>query len=350
MKIDFHSYRRAAAHDDCSLNTDYCPMSSPPPLSARLAGLRILIAGDLVLDEYLIGRVSRLSREAPVPVLEQTRVRHVPGGAANPAVNIRSMGAQAVLAGLLGDDDAARILRELLEARGVDLAGVITDPDRPTTHKIRLVAEGAYVFAHHLARVDRLSRTPVSGDREQRLCDRIRAALPGVNAVLVSDYRLGVVTPAVVEAVRAAAAEGGALTAVDTQGNLAAFRGFDVLRCNAREAMSYLGRELTDDSGYEKALRDIQGELAARSVIITRGAEGVSAIDETGQVFHLPASNRTQVFDVTGAGDVFIAVVTLMRALGLDIRTAVMYGNRAAGVAVTRLGNVAVRPTDLDMA
>ena len=324
-------------------------MSLPPDLLARMTGLRILVVGDLVLDEYLIGRVSRLSREAPVPVLEQTRVQYVPGGAANPAVNIRSLGAQAVMAGLLGKDDAAVRLQELLADRGVDLAGVIIDPSRPTTHKVRLVAEGAYVFAHHLARVDRLSRTPVTGDRERRLCDRIDAILPQVDAVLISDYRLGVVTPAVVEAVRRAARSRGILTTVDTQGNLAAFHGFDVLRCNAGEAMSYLGRELAEDEAYEAALREIMGTLEARSVIITRGAEGVSGVDEAGVVFHLPASNRTQVFDVTGAGDVFIAVVTLMRTLGVDLQTAAALGNRAAGVAVTRLGNVAVQPRDLNL-
>lgn len=321
----------------------------PSPLASRISRLRILVVGDLVLDEYLIGRVSRLSREAPVPVLEQTHTRHVPGGAANPAVNIRSMGAQAVMAGLLGDDDAGRRLRMLLEARGVDLAGVISDPQRPTTHKVRLVAEGAYVFAHHLARVDRLSRTAVSGDREQHLCDRIGAILPGVDAVLVSDYRLGVVTPAVAEVVRRAAGACSILTAVDTQGNLAAFRGFDLLRCNAQEAMGYLGRELAGDEAYETAVREIMQALDARSVIITRGAEGVSGIDSEGNVFHLPASNRTQVFDVTGAGDVFIAVVTLMRTLGVALPAAAALGNRAAGVAVTRLGNVAVKPEDIGL-
>ncbi len=311
--------------------------------------LRVLVVGDLVLDEYLIGRVGRLSREAPVPVLEQTHSRHVPGGAANPAVNIRSMGAQAVVAGLLGEDDEAGALRALLAARGVDLTGVITDPDRPTTHKIRLVAEGAYVFAHHLARVDRLSRTPIAGSREQRLCDHIRAITPAVNAVLVSDYRLGVVTPAVVDTVRRAADGRDLSLVVDTQGNLAAFRGFDVLRCNAHEAADYLGRELAGDNAYAGALQEIRTKLDARAVIITRGAEGVSAIDEAGEAFHLPASNRSQVFDVTGAGDVFIAVVTLALTLGLDLYTAVTYGNRAAGVAVTRLGNVAVRPEDIGL-
>jgi rfaE bifunctional protein kinase chain/domain len=308
---------------------------------------RILIVGDLILDEYLIGRVSRLSREAPVPVLEQTRADYVPGGAANPAANVQSMGSQAVLAGVLGADDAGRRLRELLDARGIDLAGVIADPDRPTTQKTRIVAEGAYVFAHHLARVDRLSRAPLSGDRERHLCDRIETLMPGVDAVLVSDYRLGVVTPTVVETVRRAAARHGVLTTVDTQGNLAAFRGFDLVRCNAAEAAAFLGRPLATDADFARALAQILRELDARSVIITRGSAGFSCITPEGETVHLPASNRTQVFDVTGAGDAFIAVTTLALAAGLDVKAAAELGNRAAGVAVTRLGNVAVRPEEM---
>ena len=174
----------------------------PASLPTRISSLRLLVVGDLVLDEYLIGRVHRLSREAPVPVLEQTRADYVPGGAANPAANIRSMGAGAVMAGLLGADDAGERLRALLEARGVDLSGVIIDPARPTTHKMRIVAEGAYVFAHHLARVDRLSRAPVGGELAQQLSQRIALLIPQVDAVLISDYRLGVVTPGVIEQVR----------------------------------------------------------------------------------------------------------------------------------------------------
>ncbi len=316
-------------------------------MSLPLTPRRILIVGDLVLDEYLIGRVSRLSREAPVPVLEQTRAEYMPGGAANPAANVQSLGSQAIMAGVLGADDAGRRLRELLAQRGVDLAGVITDPDRPTTQKTRIVAEGAYVFAHHLARVDRLSREPVSGDRERHLCDRIATLTPGVDAVLVSDYRLGVVTPAVVATVREEARRHGVLTTVDTQGNLAAFRGFDLVRCNAQEAAGYLGRALHTDGDFEEALRELVAGLDARMALISRGASGLSFITPEGEVRHLPASNRTQVFDVTGAGDTLIAVVTLALAAGLDLPTAAALGNRAAGIAVTRLGNVAVRPDEV---
>ncbi|RUA15153.1 MAG: ribokinase, partial [Clostridia bacterium] len=229
-----------------------------------LSNLRVLVVGDLVLDDYLIGRVNRLSREAPVPVLEQTRVRYVPGGAANPACNVQSLGSQAVMAGLVGDDDAAVRLRALLDDRGVDLSAVITDAGRVTTQKTRIVAEGAYVFAHHLARVDRLTREPVSGDRERHLCDRIAAVIPTVDAVLASDYRLGVMTPRVVAAVRDQARAHNILTTVDTQGNLAAFRGFDLLRCNAQEAMRYLGRRLERDEEYERALQELLADGVGR--------------------------------------------------------------------------------------
>lgn len=309
-----------------------------------LSNLRVLVVGDLVLDDYLIGRVSRLSREAPVPVLEQTRARYVPGGAANPACNVQSLGSQAVMAGLVGDDDAAIRLRALLDDRGVDLSAVITDAGRVTTQKTRIVAEGAYVFAHHLARVDRLTREPVSGDRERHLCDRIAAVMPTVDAVLASDYRLGVMTPRVVAAVRDQARAHNVLTTVDTQGNLAAFRGFDLLRCNAQEAIRYLGRRLEKDEEYERALQELLESLEARFAIISRGDQGLSGMAREGRAFHLPASNRSQVFDVTGAGDVLIAVVTLALAAGQDLLTAATWGNRAAGVAVTRLGNVAVGP------
>lgn len=316
-------------------------------LISRIAHLRLLVVGDLVLDEYLIGRVQRLSREAPVPVLEQTRARYVPGGAANPAVNIQSLGGRAVMAGVVGEDAAAAQLRALLTERGVDLTGVITDPARPTSQKTRIVAEGAYVFAHHLARVDRLSRAPVADAEARRLGERITAIMPEVDAVLVSDYRLGVVAPAIVDTVRQQARRHQVLTVVDTQGNLSPFAGFDLLRCNAHEAAAYLGRPLQSDDDFAEALHELVQSLHARAAIITRGEAGLSGLAAGEEVFHLPARNRTQVFDVTGAGDVLIAVATLALAAGLDLRAAAALGNRAAGVAVTRLGNVAVTPADL---
>ena len=318
-----------------------------PDLIARLAKRRILVVGDLLLDEYLIGRVRRLSREAPVPVLEQTRRRYLPGGAANPAANIRSLGSQAVVVGLLGRDETAELLRAALAALGIDMAGIVVDAERPTTRKTRIVAEGSYVFAHHLARVDHVSREPVQGDRERHLCDRIASLMPGCDAVLVSDYRSGAVTPAVVRTIRDAARRHDALSVVDSQGDLGQFRGFDLVRCNRQEAERYLGEPLHSDADFDQALGRLLAELEVGGMVISRGSEGLSLLDRGLEPQHLASTNRSQVFDVTGAGDTLTAVIALALAAGLDLRTAAQLGNLAAGIAVQRLGNVAVTAKEL---
>lgn len=316
-------------------------------LVGHLAGQRLLVVGDLVLDEYQIGRVSRLSREAPVPVLEQTRAEYVPGGACNPAANIRSLGSDALLIGLLGQDEAGARLSAELQRRGLDLAGIVHDPARPTTHKTRIVAEGSYVFAHHLARVDRLSHAPALPEMEQALRRRIAAHMPGRRALLVSDYGGGVVSPAVIAAIRAAARDQHALTIVDSQGDLSRFVGFDLIRCNRQEAERYLGQTLADDAAFAQALARLLAQLDAGGMVITRGADGLSLMPRGGRAQHLVSANRSQVFDVTGAGDTLIAVIALALAAGLDLRSAAWLGNAAAGVAVQHLGNVAVTSAEL---
>ena len=314
---------------------------------SRLANRRILVVGDLLLDEYLVGRVERLSREAPVPVLEQTQTHYLPGGAANPAANIRSLGSQAVVAGLLGRDETARLLRAALDALGIDTAGVVVDSERPTTRKTRIVAEGSYVFAHHLARVDLVSRDPVQGDRERHLCDRIASLMPGCDAVLVSDYRSGVVTPAVVRTIRETARQHGVYSVVDSQGDLGQFAGFDLVRCNRQEAERYLETTLANNDDFEQALARLVAELDVGGMVISRGSEGLSLLERGSGPRHLASTNRSQVFDVTGAGDTLTAVIALVLAAGLDLRTAAQLGNLAAGIAVQRLGNVAVTAAEL---
>ena len=318
-----------------------------PNITTRLADRRILIVGDLLLDEYLVGRVKRLSREAPVPVLEQTQTHYLPGGAANPAANIRSLGSQAVVVGLLGQDETARLLRSKLDALDISMAGVVVDGERPTTRKTRIVAEGSYVFAHHLARVDRVSREPVQGDRERHLCDRIATLMPGCDAVLVSDYRSGVVTQAVVRTIRDAARSHNVLSVVDSQGDLGQFAGFDLVRCNRQEAERYLGEPLNSNDDFEQALERLTTELEVGGMVISRGSEGLSLLERGSGPRHLASTNRSQVFDVTGAGDTLIAVITLALAAGFDLRTAAALGNLAAGIAVQRLGNVAVTGEEL---
>ncbi len=316
-------------------------------LVARLAGRRAVVVGDLILDEYLVGRATRLSREAPVPVLEYMHSFTVLGGAANPAHNIVALGGQAAVVGVVGDDREGRRLLDDLAAASCDVSGVVVVPGRATTVKTRIVAEGALIFAQHLARIDRSDARPLNDETVAALCDHCARLTAGAEAVLLSDYKLGVLTSQVTVAARAAARARGARLTVDSQGRLDAFLGFDLVKCNRGEAEAFLRRPLMTDEELAGAARRLLTRLDAGALTITRGAEGMTVATREGQVWHLPATNRSEVFDVTGAGDTVIAVMTLALAAGLDVEWAARLANAAAGLVVRRMGNAVVRPDEL---
>ena len=311
---------------------------------------RVLVVGDLCLDEYLIGRATRLSREAPVPVLEQQRRFTRLGGAANPAHNVVALGGEAVVVGVIGEDEAGQTLLAQLAGAGIDSNGVVTDPGRPTTTKTRIVAESTLRVPQHLVRLDHLDRSPVSPAVERALSERIAALAARADAVIVSHYRTGVVTPGVVEAVHAAAQQHGALTVADAQADLQRFAGFGLVKCNRAEAEVELSRSLTHDVDFEAALAELSRRLGGAQLAITRGAEGMSLLEQGGRVIHAPASRVSDVYDVTGAGDTVVAVLTLALVAGMDLRTAARMANAAAGLVVRRLGNVVVTPAELSEA
>ncbi len=324
------------------------PGAAPAALVARLSGLRVLVLGDLFLDEYLEGRTERLSREAPVPVVELTRRTTLPGGAANPARQVVALGGQAILAGLVGDDEAGHTLVAQLRDSGVDTSGVVIDAGRSTTVKTRVVAfRDALRFPQHLARVDRLDCTELAGAALDRLLDRLSVLVPAVDALLVSDYRCGALLPPVVQAASSEARAASVLTTVDSQGNLAQYAGFGLIKCNRAEAEAEIGWQLTSDDDYERALARLLPRLNAARFVITRGPEGMSLQAQGEAAEHLPAANRSEVYDVTGAGDTVIAVLTLGLAGGMSLHTAAHLANAAAGVVVRRIGNVAVTPPEL---
>ncbi len=316
-------------------------------LVSQLAGHRIVVMGDLILDEYIVGRATRLSREAPVPVLEYVRSFTVLGGAANPAHNVVALGGQASVVGVVGDDVAGRRLLDQMAAAGLDVRGVVVDPTRCTTVKTRIVAEGSLIFAQHLARMDRVERRPVTGDVLTALQANVERLLDGARALLISDYDSGVVVPALVETARSAAGARGALLTVDSQGKLSAFRGFDLVKCNRAEAEAQLGISLNANADFEWAAGRLLPELGAKTLVITRGPDGMTVVARGQPALHLPAANRSEVFDVTGAGDTVVAVMTLALAAGLPVETAALLANRAAGLVVRRMGNAVVSPEEL---
>lgn len=317
-------------------------------LIPKLAGWRILVVGDLILDEYLTGRASRLSREAPVPVLEFESRRYIPGGAANPAANIAALGAHVVMVGIVGGDAEAQAMRAVLESSGILPDTLITDESRPTTLKTRVMAHMGLRFPQQVARMDRLSRTPLSPQVEAQVSQQIAAALPGVDAVLVSDYQAGMLMPSLVNWIRDQS--GDILTAADAQGQFDKYAGFGIVKCNADEARDHLRQELIGDADFAGGARQLFRELALRqAMVITRGGDGAT-VATAQNVTHCPAPAITDVYDTVGAGDTAIAVTTLALVAGATPGEAVMLANAASGVVVRRVGNYAPTPDDLKRA
>jgi len=320
------------------------------PLIPRLAGHTVLVVGDVILDEYLIGRAARLSREAPIPVLEFMERRLIPGGAANPAANIAALGSRAIQVGVIGADGGAESTRQALAERGIDTRGLVTDPRRPTTVKTRILAHQGLSFPQQVARIDHIDRTPINGGVEAAVLRQIEACAADADAVLVSDYLSGLLTGAVAAGLRDAGQARKLLLAVDAQGELDKYAGFDVVKCNRAEAAAALNRDLSTDDDVAEAGRILLERLRlGRAMLITRGAEGITVVEAGGQAAHVPqvAGARAEVFDTVGAGDTVIAVLTLALAAGASAVEAATLANVAAGLVVRRVGNYAPPPEEL---
>jgi D-glycero-beta-D-manno-heptose-7-phosphate kinase len=300
------------------------------------------VLGDLILDEFIWGRVDRISPEAPVPVVEVTRESESLGGAANVAANIVALGGRAELVGLVGDDAEGDRLLKQLAAREIGITGVIRWPGRRTTTKSRLIA-------HHqqVCRFDRESRAPLPESLADRLRQEAAEAASRTLAFVISDYAKGVVTPSVVSALIKSTRRLGRLVAVDPkQRDLALYyRGAELVTPNQKEAAQAAGIDIADDSSLEMAAAFVKQATHARYALITRGEEGMSLYDGNG-LRHFKAAAR-EVFDVTGAGDTVIATLTLALASGAPIDDAVILANLAAGIVVGKVGTAVPTPEEL---
>lgn len=313
----------------------------------------MLVIGDVILDEYLIGRTTRLSREAPVPVLEFEARQLIPGGAANPAANIVALGSSATQIGVIGSDTEATALRQVLQARGIDISALVVDGGRPTTVKTRVMAQMGLRFPQQVARLDKLSREPISDVTERQVRGLIQERIQHANAVLISDYHIGLVTPALVETIRTLAAErsDAPLLAADAQGQLDKYAHFGVVKCNAEEAQAFLRRELVTDDDYAAAALELCQNLKLTCcMVITRGARGATLATHDGKTVHCPAPKITDVYDTVGAGDTAVAVMTLAIAAGASPEEATMLANYASGLVVRRVGNYAPTADELQAA
>lgn len=315
---------------------------------SQLAGQRVLVIGDLILDEYLTGKATRMSREAPIPVLEFESRQLIPGGAANPAANIVALGSTAVQIGVIGSDTNATNVRQILQARGIETDTLIIDPSRPTTVKTRIMAHMGLRFPQQVARLDTLSREPISDAVERNVRATIDAQISSVKAVLLSDYHTGLLTPSLVNTIRKLASKTPILLTADAQGKLEKYTGFGVVKCNADEARDYLRRDLQTNRDFEQAAQDLCKALKLTAgMVITRGVDGATVCTADGGVTHCPAPAVTDVYDTVGAGDTTIAVITLAVSAGISLAEATTLANYASGLVVRRVGNYTPSPDEL---
>ena len=303
-------------------------------LVAHFPGCPVLVVGDLMLDEFIFGQVSRISPEAPVPVVEVQRRSYVPGGAANTAANVAALGARPSLAGLVGTDANADHLRDLLRTLGVNVDTIVADPARPTTTKTRILAG-----TQQVVRIDQERPSPMDFAVEAALLDAVRRALPSARACVLSDYGKGVVTPGFAAAVIALANAAGVPTVVDPKGvDYAKYRGATVVKPNQLEAGKVLNRDLRTSDEVDAAGRDLLTLLGpATAILITRGPQGMSLFPPAGDAVHVPTSAR-EVYDVTGAGDTVAGTMAVTLAVGGSLEAACQLATAAAAVVVGKVG------------
>ncbi len=318
-------------------------------LIPRFTGLSIAVIGDVILDEYLIGRANRLSREAPVPVLEFEERRVIAGGAANPAANIVALGGIAEMIGVVGADAEALTLRQVLEKNGIAWRGLIEDRARTTTVKTRIMAQMGLRFPQQVARIDRIARDAIAGDVEARVCAAISQA-SNASAFLFSDYGSGLITAGVIEHARQLAGANGTLLTADAQAQLSKYTGFGVVKCNADDAAAALGRGLHTDSEFAAAALELRERLQlTRAMVITRGGAGATIAEADGAITHAAAPRVVDVFDTVGAGDTHIAVLTLALAVGGSLAAAVALANAGSSIVVRHVGNYAPSQAELKL-
>ncbi|MCR9144515.1 MAG: D-glycero-beta-D-manno-heptose-7-phosphate kinase [bacterium] len=320
---------------------------------SRFAGSHILVVGDFMVDEYIKGSVERISPEAPVPVVVEREVRTVPGGAGNVVRNLRSLGAQVSVAGVVGQDEAAGILRADFARLGLseaDSAGLIAVADRPTTRKTRIMAG-----QQQIVRLDRESEAALSDGSRAKIIAAIQNfvenATPRVQAIILSDYDKGVIRPDVIQATVEVARRHDCFIAVDPQvTHFQDYKDVGVLTPNHHEAGRHLKRKLVDDADVHAGGLEILESLRAKMLLITRGEKGITLF-QAGQktAENFPTMAR-EVFDVTGAGDTVISVFTLAIAAGASAQDAVRLSNLAAGQVVAHLGAATVTVSELEAA
>ena len=312
----------------------------------QMAGTPVLIIGDMVADVYLDGTIARISREAPVLVLEQREERVVAGGAANVANNAATLGGLSYAVGVCGTDVSGDALLRVLGANSVRTEFVRAEA-HPTITKTRIIAGGRATVSQQIVRVDREWHTPLTLETEEGVLAQIRALLPRVRGVVLSDYGSGTVTAHVRRTVIEETRRAGIPSIVDSRYDILSYEGIGYVKQNDAELAAALGRELHSEEEIHAAGHALCARLAADGVLITRGDKGMTLFLADGTATNIPVSDHSEIFDVSGAGDTCVAVMILGLAAGVDPLTAARLSNIASGIAVRKRGTATVAQEEL---
>jgi D-glycero-beta-D-manno-heptose-7-phosphate kinase len=305
---------------------------------------KVLVVGDLTLDEFLTGQVERISREAPVLIIRHEGTKQVPGGGANAVYNLAKLGAHVIAVGLVGNDDQGQALQTIFTDAGIDISGIFVDSDRPTVTKTRISGHARQSVTQQIVRIDRKSDLPPSLALQAQMSEFITAHIDQVEAIVCSDYGEGVMTDLVI-----AAALKHSVVVVDAQKSLDRYQGATIFTPNLPEAELAVGYAIAPPN-VSPAGRDLLSLTNASQILITRGEDGMSLFGQDGSESHIPAFNRTQVFDVTGAGDTVVAALTLAIVAGGSFWQATVLGNLAASIVVRQFGTTTTTTDEMLMA
>lgn len=321
-------------------------MDSSSRLIARMRNARVVVVGDLIADQFISGQVSRVSREAPVLILQYNDTTIVPGGAGNAAANVAALGARVDVVGLVGRDDEGRRLLKALPSRA-NVRPVVRAANFATTVKTRILAGGVHSAKQQVVRIDKAGPAVTPALRKRVQAALVRAAR-GADAIIVSDYGSSVVTPAMVQTALRAAGRRKPLVLVDSRYAMLSFAGMTATTPNESEVEAQLGVTIGDDANaLERAGRALLSKTRANAVLITRGSRGMALFERGRTTEHIPIVGSDEVADVTGAGDTVIATFTLALAAGATFSEAAHLANHAGGIVVMKRGTATVSRVEL---
>jgi rfaE bifunctional protein kinase chain/domain len=316
----------------------------------RFPRVRVAVFGDLIVDEFIYGEIARVSREAPVLILNYDSTELVPGGAGNAANNVAALGGRVSIVGVVGRDETGRRLLASMRGRA-DTGGVMRPAGFRTPTKTRILAGGIHSAKQQVVRIDRAPAGTLSDADRRTLAARLTAAARRSDALLVSDYGSGLVTPALVEEARRrlrAPGRGRPTVLVDSRYNLLKFRGMTACTPNEPEVEQIFGIRIGDDArALERAGRQLLGRTRAEAVLVTRGSRGMALFEPGTRTTHIPIHGSDQIADVTGAGDTVIATLALARAAGATFEQAARLANYAGGIVVMKRGTATVTADEL---